>query len=456
MKKIKHSNVLIVITNTSFIANQLAWSQALSSHNVNIHTLSFVEKKLLKDITTQKGYPCLGEIIYRKPFCNHISFPQTFDPLNKQLAKLLYLPFSICVNLIRAKIFINSLSSLLKKYSIDALFLPESSPAYLAPEIVTAARACKIATFTSPIDRDSPRSYAMIYKSSSDYAISGIKLIFVKLFFFNWIYYYNDQYLIRLPIQYIILQSLLGIASPYPWHTIGFLENYIIVQSRAQGNWYQNLGVCSNKILYIGSPIFDKINLLKVSYSHIKRLKRSYCIDPKKKIIIISLPQTHWINGRPEAEYQNHHEMIMAFLSPFLSTSAYNVLISLHPSMDILKYKYLEAYSFYIIKHSLYEVIFLADLFISLNSSVVPWAIAQGIPCIVYDVYRYYLELPELSIRSRGTLIVQDQQSYLREVNSALTNDSLLQDLCSHQLAESKTWGFTDGLSISRLLEFEF
>ena len=40
---------------------------------------------------------------------------------------------------------------------------------------------------------------------------------------------------------------------------------------------------------------------------------RSHKLDSKKKLITCSIPQTHWIGGRPQAEFQSHRDMINAF-----------------------------------------------------------------------------------------------------------------------------------------------
>lgn len=65
-----------------------------------------------------------------------------------------------------------------------------------------------------------------------------------------------------------------------------------------------------------------------------------------------------------------------------------NILISLHPKMEKLKYKFLEEkYNSIIVEERLVNILPIADIFISTFSSTVLWSVLCGIKTIVIDFY---------------------------------------------------------------------
>ena len=248
---------MVVISNPAFAIHQVYLAIGLVSSGVTVFLISFVDKdSLLRILRPRKiCLPCTVEYIIP----SHHPISLRSGSTLKSLVKALLLPVSSVIYLIRAKAFIRRLLAYIAYNNIEAVFLPELSPAYYASEVVYAAMRLSALLLTCPLDRDSPDSYAFIYKSSPDHVISGLRLLIARLCFPNWIHQYSGTFLIRIPLHEIFLHSLLGISSPMPWHVCGFKEHYTIFQSQKQARFYNDLGVLSAKAVVAGSVALDII-----------------------------------------------------------------------------------------------------------------------------------------------------------------------------------------------------
>ena len=100
-------------------------------------------------------------------------------------------------------------------------------------------------------------------------------------------------------------------------------------------------------------------------------------------MIVASLPQTF---EHKVLSWDDHWKMI-EHICKNLAQQDSNVLLSLHPKMDIKNYQYLEKdFSITIARHSLSEILVAADVFVAgQGSSTLLWAMLCNIPTVVCD-----------------------------------------------------------------------
>lgn len=447
--------VLIAITNPAFVVSQINWANAIAEKTswtpVVYWTLSSDRiDSILRDKNLKQP-----SLFFRRGKRN----PLLLSILSRTTSLLEKIPFTsflrllslTAVEAISSKVIMRDVRLLIHKYRICAMLLPDSSPAYFAPELIRAARKENVYTITNPLDRDCPESYAMIYKSDQSLYPKGISGWIIKKYFYKWCIQYEEKNILRLLPAKIFSQELLGIAPLKPWNTFGFMEDMIAVNNTIQQIFFLNTGVESEQIRVTGSPQLDHLAALKNNVSHIKKTLELFAFPEQKEILLCALPQTHWVAGRPEAEFQNHADMINAWLQCITAQSRFNVIISLHPSMRYEDFSYLNSGSLKVSNIDIMEILPLASVYVANVSSTIPLAIALGIPVINYDVYRYSTEMNFLRFEeSGGTVTVLNRKEFANEIQKIVTDSDYFNTLKRKQAENSTQWGELDGNSIAR------
>jgi len=136
-------------------------------------------------------------------------------------------------------------------------------------------------------------------------------------------------------------------------------------------------------------------------------------------------------------------------MSALQESEGWNILISLHPSVDPATMRYLETDRIKIGPGNTASLVALCDVFVASVSSTIRWAIACGTPVVNYDVYRYrysdYLGVP-------GVLILEEQQEFRSALRRLTSDAGYLEQIRLKQQACAAHWGVLDGQAGQRLL----
>lgn len=183
----------------------------------------------------------------------------------------------------------------------------------------------------------------------------------------------------------LFLQDKLGTLSDNPWYMGNGLSDVLCVASRVACEEYQAQGVPERKIRIIGDVIYDQ---LRINYLRRKEIKKDiinkYDLQKDRRIIIIALPQLAQHSFLSEKEHWNETNYLIGKVSEIEN----DVLLSLHPRMNLKNYSFLEKqYNCRILEERLYKVLPMADMFIATYSSTVTWAVLCGINTIIVDFY---------------------------------------------------------------------
>ena len=458
MKKENNKVLLVTITNPAFAIRQINWANAIegTAWRPIVHcfcsmdsVLEIIDSKSIKrpetltECTVNKSLPYrfinnISRILNHIPFVGYIRF------------------FSLMAeDIILTKGRISEIRCKMCDNSVSVLLMPDSSPAYFAPLLAYAAKQENVKVITNPLDRDSPQSYAMIYKSDLSLSVERLVCKSVSQLFPKWMIEYDSKSFLRINPHEILSQELLGIAPPKPWTTFGFLEDIVAVSNEIQREFYENLGVDPAKIRVIGCPELDFLANLNVSYeTHYKSIINDLEFKEDKPIILCALPQTHWISGRPEAEFQSHEEMIAVFINVLSSQLKYNVIISLHPSMQYEDYKHFDTSFLKVAKVDIMKLLPVCSLYIASLSSTIQFAIALGKPVLNYDVYRYSSEIEYFKFTNkRGVVTILSKSEFESQMIRITSDKGYYEQLATFQMEDSLLWGRLDTRSSSNFVQ---
>jgi hypothetical protein len=447
-----NKSILIAITNPAFALRQINWVNSLEGTSWRPITLClFPAKDILRILEDKK---------IKKPSCfidlnvEQFIFFQYFRRFLALVKKIrvgfIYFFFQVAYNIILTKKNISEVRRLIRINNVTILLGPDSSPSYFAPILAFAAKKERVIFLTNPLDRIGPLNYAMIYKSDKSKMLIGFKRYVVAKIFPKWVIEYQNSQFLRDSLDIVFTQEILGISSSNPWHTFGFVEDIVVLNNQIQQKFYSHIGVCKEKCKLIGCPELDYL-VRTPSNSILNKYRDSFF--EIKPIILCALPQSHFIEGRIEAEFQSHKEIIDNCVECLSSQSNFNIIISLHPSMAYRDYNYLDCENMKVASEDILDLIPFCSIFVASLSSTIQFAIALGKPVINYDVYRYSLEIEHFRfLEAKGTITVLNKKDLLKEIALITSDSSYYNLLASHQKNSSEEWGLLDGESVYRFI----
>ena len=169
-----------------------------------------------------------------------------------------------------------------------------------------------------------------------------------------------------------------------PWTLGASKADYLLVRGEAEKDENIKYGLPLSKILVTGDPDYDVLYNTMLNKKECKKsIYDFYQFSSGKNLIVASLPQTF---EHKVLSWDDHWKMI-EHICKNLAQQDSNVLLSLHPKMDIKNYQYLEKdFSITIARHSLSEILVAADVFVAgQGSSTLLWAMLCNIPTVVCD-----------------------------------------------------------------------
>jgi len=171
-----------------------------------------------------------------------------------------------------------------------------------------------------------------------------------------------------------------------PWILGGGKSTIICADGKEAKDRFIRNGVDSEKIRITGHPIHDSLyKVCQQKENKKNELFQRYGFKSGLPLLIIALPQTLEHNILSEKE----HWQLQEHLCTEAVQTNWNILLSLHPKMDLTKYTYLEdKFDVKISKQELWEILALADLYlVGQGSSTVLWAVICEVPIVIADWY---------------------------------------------------------------------
>jgi hypothetical protein len=182
----------------------------------------------------------------------------------------------------------------------------------------------------------------------------------------------------------------LGVENPNPWVLGSGSSSYVFVDSQYAYERFINSGVDEKKLFISGHVEHDDLFLSCSNKDQIEKfIFKKYRLVKYDPIIIVSLPHLYE-HGLSSKDYQKklHHD-ILSVVCKFSK----NILISLHPKMEIKVYEKLEEiYPVKVISESLKEVLPIAEFYIvGQGSNTITWGVLAGASTLVIDWFDHTL-----------------------------------------------------------------
>jgi len=251
-----------------------------------------------------------------------------------------------------------------------------------------AAKDKKIAIIIPYLTVSGADAPAFLRRERKIYRLSFLSPIITKYVFNKFTdQVYNSKWgdMIFYRPSEILTLNRFNALSENPWFMGLGLSDIVIVDNKYTYQNYRKFGIPENKLRIYGDLSFDDLYNSYLNKDKIKQnIINEYLLDPEKKIVIIALPQFAEHNIM---SWDLHWKEINFILSE-VSKVFNNILISLHPKMEREEYMFLEnKYSCKILQERLYRVLPIADMFISVNSSTIGWAVLCGIKTATFEFY---------------------------------------------------------------------
>lgn len=290
---------------------------------------------------------------------------------------------------------------------------------------------------------------ADIYFQDSSYGINNIYNRLAYAVFKRWRYSYHGKKILRLPAVELLALELTGLSPKLPWILHSGSIDAIAVEGERLNEAAVLMGLPVDKLFVTGSIQHD---LMKYSINNAEILRsdlyRELGLTSCFPMILVALPP-NMMYSKPECEFESYEALVEFWLKSLSKLQNYNIIVSLHPSEDFDKMKYIEQWGVKISKHNTCQLIPLSDIFVACISATIQWAIVCAKPVINYDVYRYgYSDY----INIEGVLTMEDKYEFLKILHKLSNDKKFYQEIVEKQANFAVKCGQLDGLAGARIL----
>ena len=177
-----------------------------------------------------------------------------------------------------------------------------------------------------------------------------------------------------------------GVLPTNPWVLGGGNCALVLADGEECRERYLRAGCAPDKIRITGHVSTDSIYSGYQRRDELKQqLVERYGLDSERPLLLLALPQ---FAEHGQMSWQEHWDELH-FLCRAAAVSNADVLVSLHPKMDAVRYDFIQSdYGIAVAEQPMREIIPAADLFVATFSSTVIWAVLCNIPTLVPDIFR--------------------------------------------------------------------
>lgn len=294
---------------------------------------------------------------------------------------------------------------------------------------------------------------AEAFKYDVNYHLIGWFNRLIGLLYPDWVYNYRGLRMLRLPGGHVFARELLGLVPPLPWTLHSGYADAITVESTAMLDACIREGLPLKQLVFTGSIIHD--TLARVTKERLQRRESLYkdlALPSNRPLLLCTLPPNEFyrIGGLPQCDFHNYDELIKFWVPALAAVEGWNVIITLHPSVQYETMHYIEQWGVKIARVHTAEIVPLCDALVSYGSTVTQWATVCGKPVINYDVFRYR---PVDFAGIEGLLAMEEQDEFLAVLHRLTSDRKWYEEVAARQAACAGYWGQPDGLVGARMIE---
>ena len=267
----------------------------------------------------------------------------------------------------------------------------------------------------------------------------------------KWVYAHKGKRLMRLPGWHVVAHELYRLAPPTPWALNSGQSDAILVESPRAAEYYRRAGLRNERIVVTGG-IHEDALADQIVHREQRReaLYRDLDLPPARPLILCALPPDQ-LPSRPQCDFKDFHELIAFWCEPLSRMTGHNVVVRLHPRLNLREFSYIEReFGLRIATVDTLLLVPLCDVYLACVSATIRWAIACGKPVINYDVFRYqyddYDDAP-------GVVTFEEQRDYTETMKRIAADRGFVERVGRHQRQCMSQWGHMDGRTGERILE---
>jgi hypothetical protein len=249
------------------------------------------------------------------------------------------------------------------------------------------------------------------------------------------------------PLVETTLLAALDLLPQNPWVMGGSNSEWLMADGLEASQRFQQQGCIEEKIILTGHCSHDE---LYNWYLKRNEMAVNICqeLGRKSPLITVALPQL----GEHGLLPWDEHWQEIHYLCGVLQNWSDNIVISLHPKMDLDQYKFIETdYELQISPKSLRDILPASDLFIAGFSSTVKWAVVCQVPSLVVDFNGLnYSDFDDFG----GVEIFKNKRKFESRLENLISNTGHRQKLADDTLETARLISPFDGQCSDRIVRF--
>lgn len=350
---------------------------------------------------------------------------------------------------VRLAATLRKVRTLLQRLHVELVILPADNRYDLAAYI-KAAHDEGIPAVVVPAFMAAATEWAQAVRGDPAYALRRALNRLAAALHPRWALEHEGEHLVAAPGPELLAREWLGLAPPSPWTLHSGHADAIAVESEAMRSYCLLEGLPPRQLILTGSLDHDQMYARTQDAAGLREsLLGRLGLRTGKPLIVTALPPDQlYGRGRPQCDFQDYRELVQFWIESLTADGAFNVVVSLHPSVQRETMTYVEDWGARVADESVSALIPLCDVYVASVSATIQWAIACGIPVLNYDVYRYrypdYLGVP-------GVVLTEEQHEF-RACISQLADAAYRDELRAKQGEAARYWGLLDGKAGDRLL----
>lgn len=236
--------------------------------------------------------------------------------------------------------------------------------------------------------------------------------------------------------------------SKNPWVMGGGYSDLVLVDGEETRRRYIQLGCNADKIIVTGHSAHDSLFEKSVSRQKIRQfLYRKYSLKANRELIIIAFPNF----SEEKLMDINEHKKALSQLCNLTQKVDANWLVSLHPSMDPVKYSFIkQKFKIPVAEERLSEILPAATIFSSLYSSTARWALLCQIPVVIYDFYALNFDFFD---HFAYINIVKKEDAFINAFERLLTDEDYYGRIKEEEQKSAKDIAPFDGNATQRIVD---
>lgn len=337
-------------------------------------------------------------------------------------------------------------------YRPDLIVLPEQNPGYSHDVLIAWARSTGTPILVLPYTMAGRQEWAASFKDLLGCRVKGVLRRLVARAFPNWVYTFKGNCLM-LPLPWLFSCEHLRCAPSIPWVTNSGPDGVFAVDNLFMKEFYEREGVDTSAWQIVGSLAEDRLFLARQHRAAIqKETADRLGLNSELPFILIALPPNQFDMGMGDGvEFDNFRSLVEFIVTSTVEAAGdqFNVVVSLHPRTRREDVAFIQDGPVRIADGPIEMLLPASNLYISVASATIRWAIACEVPVINYDAYRYdYRDYHGLE----GVVDVKTREQFKQQVVSIISNNAYRERLIQVQAADAARLFRLDGKAEGRIV----